>query len=243
VKVFISYSRKQGNRAAEIFHALDDAGHEVFWDKKRLPPGRGYGGKIRAAIDDSDLVILLLSRAAIEKGSYCLAELTFAKHRWPGADEHLLVVEIEKIEHMPAHLGRLAPYICAVTPLVPVGNVGFEVAAEVGRLAGLKAKERKRGIVVERKYEGVRIVARANRPITTKIELWLDGSLVASDSRPWSASVAYGVAAVFGLKPKWSVEADAAIKAATVRVRAEFVTEFVTQYFRLYVGGNLIESR
>jgi hypothetical protein len=48
-----------------------------------LPAGESYNDRIRAAIGESDLFLFLISPEAVAPGRYTLAELDFARERWP----------------------------------------------------------------------------------------------------------------------------------------------------------------
>ena len=100
-----------------------------FRDRSALPPGESFDGRIRTAIDESDLFIFLISRESVSQGRYTLTELKFAEQKWGHPAGHVLPVLVEPVpkEAIPA-------FLRAVTMLHPRGNVTAEVAAEVARM-------------------------------------------------------------------------------------------------------------
>jgi hypothetical protein len=77
--VFLSYSSPQSEAATRIELSLKGEGHTVFRDRTDLPPGESFDARIRAAIDDSDLFIFLISGQSVSPGRYTLTELKFAE--------------------------------------------------------------------------------------------------------------------------------------------------------------------
>ena len=90
--VFLSYSSEQADAAARIELSLKEDGHEVFRDRSSLPPGEGFDSRIRAALEESDLFIFLISRASVSAGRYTLTELKFAEQKWGHPGGHVLPV-------------------------------------------------------------------------------------------------------------------------------------------------------
>src|SRR5262245_53697110 len=124
--VFLSYSSEQAEAATGIELSLKEDGHEVFRDRSSLPPGEAFDSRIRAALEESDLLVFLISRASVSPGRYTLTELKFAEQKWGHPAGHVLPVEVEPVpkETIPA-------YLRAVTILAPQGNLAAEVAAAV----------------------------------------------------------------------------------------------------------------
>ena len=67
--IFLSYSSPQSEAAARIELSLEGEGHSVFRDRSDLPPGESFDARIRAAIEESDLFIFLISRESVSPGS------------------------------------------------------------------------------------------------------------------------------------------------------------------------------
>jgi tetratricopeptide (TPR) repeat protein len=128
--VFISYSSEQGEAATRIELSLKEEGYSVFRDRSSLPPGESFHARIRAAIEESDLLIFLISRASVSPGHYTLTELKFAEQKWGHPAGRVLPVfaEATPLDAIPA-------FLQAVTILQPRGNLAAEVAAEVDRMA------------------------------------------------------------------------------------------------------------
>ncbi|HWP58278.1 MAG TPA: toll/interleukin-1 receptor domain-containing protein [Candidatus Acidoferrales bacterium] len=129
-KIFLSYASPHDEAAARIELALKGEGHSVFRDRSALPPGESFDARIRAAIDESDLFIFLISRESVSAGRYTLTELKFAEEKWQHPAGHVLPVWLEPLpkEDIPA-------FLRAVTILKPAGDVAAEVSAAVDRMA------------------------------------------------------------------------------------------------------------
>ena len=63
--IFLSYSREDAARADRIAHALEAAGHNVWWDR-RIGAGSRFSKEIDAALKNADLVVVLWSRVSVE---------------------------------------------------------------------------------------------------------------------------------------------------------------------------------
>ncbi len=64
-KLFVSYARDDEAAAAKVVHALERAGHEVWWDGL-IEGGTRYSKLIGEALDSSDAVVVLWSQRSIE---------------------------------------------------------------------------------------------------------------------------------------------------------------------------------
>jgi formylglycine-generating enzyme required for sulfatase activity len=102
-----------------------------------LPAGEEFHNRIRMAIEDSDLFLLLFSPNAVDPGSYTLTELDIAEK----AKIKLLPVALGKLDarNLPASLK-------AVTVLQSDGNLPAAVAAEVHRIATDRWRKRFRNL-------------------------------------------------------------------------------------------------
>jgi len=127
--IFLSYSSPQADEARRIELALLGEGHTVFRDRSTLRPGETFDSRIRAAIDDSDLFVFLISPASIVAGQYTLTELEFAQQKWRHPSGHVLPVLVE-----PTPKAAIPEYLRAVTMLQPSGDLAAEVTAAVDRL-------------------------------------------------------------------------------------------------------------
>lgn len=127
--VFLSYTSSLGETAARIELSLKGEGFSVFRDRSMLPPGESFDARIRAAIEESDLFVFLISPESVSQGRYTLTELKFAEQKWEHPAGRVLPVFAEATpkEAIPA-------FLRAVTILQPSGDIVAEVAAEVVRL-------------------------------------------------------------------------------------------------------------
>jgi hypothetical protein len=127
--IFLSYSSPQSEAATSIELSLKGEGHSVFRDRSALPPGESFDARIRTAIQESDLLIFLISRESILEGHYTLTELKFAEQKWGHPAGHVLPVLTE-----PVPKEAIPEFLRAVTMLQPVGDIAAEVTAEVDRM-------------------------------------------------------------------------------------------------------------
>jgi hypothetical protein len=128
--IFLSYASPQSEAATRIELSLEGEGHYVFRDRSDLPPGESFDGRIRAAIEASDLFIFLISRESVSPGRYTLTELKFAEEKWQHPAGHVLPVLVEAVPKQD-----IPGYLRAVTMLQPRGDLVAEVAAAVERMA------------------------------------------------------------------------------------------------------------
>ena len=101
----------------------------MFRDRSALPPGESFDARIRAAIEESDLFIFLISRESVLAGHYTLTELKFAEQKWEHPAGHVLPVLTE-----PVPKEAIPEFLRAVTILQPIGDIAAEVTAEVARM-------------------------------------------------------------------------------------------------------------
>jgi TIR domain-containing protein len=127
--IFLSYPSSLDEVAARIELSLKGDGYAVFRDRTALPPGESFEAKIRAAVDESDLFVFLITPESVSPGRYTITELKFAEQRWGQPAGRVLPVMVE-----PTPIGSIPAFLQAVTILKPSGNLVAEVAAEVGRL-------------------------------------------------------------------------------------------------------------
>ena len=124
MKLFVSYASEYKAVADEVALALTGAGHNVIFDQSWLKPGDDYNSKIRAALDQADGLVFLVTPEAVQPGSYALTELKFARERWPHPSKRVLPVMLA-----PTPIEMIPPYLKAVTLLRPEGSVSAEVAS------------------------------------------------------------------------------------------------------------------
>jgi hypothetical protein len=133
MRIFMSYASEQKADAEAVAFSLRSRGHMVFFDRDDLPEGTSYDDRIAAAVDRSDLMIFLISPAAVAEGRYTLTELRFARYKWrhPGGRVLPVMMEATPLPAVPA-------YLRAVSILEPQGNKAAEVAFAVERLRGFE---------------------------------------------------------------------------------------------------------
>ena len=64
MRVFLSYDRRDARRAEQIASALQEQGHQVWWDRQ-IKGGRRFGDEIEKALADADAVFVLWSKHAV----------------------------------------------------------------------------------------------------------------------------------------------------------------------------------
>lgn len=79
VDVFISYSRENKDRVAQIAHAVQAAGYELWWDAE-LPPHRSYGDVITEKIGSAKAAIVVWSQQSAQS-EWVRAEADVARNQ------------------------------------------------------------------------------------------------------------------------------------------------------------------
>ena len=76
-RIFLSYSRSNRLVCRTLFHMLRDAGHEVWWDERRLHGGDFIWDTIYAQLSQASSFVALLSEKAL-RSEYVALEVGFA---------------------------------------------------------------------------------------------------------------------------------------------------------------------
>ncbi len=139
MRIFISYASQDRVQVEPVRFALDEQGHDVFFDRDDLPAGEGYTTRIRAAIERCDLFLFFITPDTIDAGSYTLNELDVAQRVWPQPSGRVLPVVLK-----PVPLEQLPAWLKSVTLLEPAGNTTAAVAEAVHRIAQGRSRERRR---------------------------------------------------------------------------------------------------
>lgn len=130
MKIFLSYASPDRRTAQSIQLALLGSSHQVFFDRASLPPGGDYHTQIRKAIEDSDLIVVLISpHFATAKRRYVHSEVEIAKTKWPEPWGHVLPVLVD-----PTDFQNIDPYLLSVTIFEPPGDIAADVAACIDRM-------------------------------------------------------------------------------------------------------------
>jgi hypothetical protein len=130
MKLFISYAHEQCSVAEEVNASLAARGFDVFFDRAVLRGGAEYDERIKAAVEDSEVLVFLVSPESVSPGSYTLTELGIRKTQHPNPSGTALPVMVK-----PTLLKHVDPYLRAVTILYPLGNVAAEVSAAIDNLS------------------------------------------------------------------------------------------------------------
>ena len=130
MKLFISYAHEQLPIAEEINASLSARGFDVFLDKTDLRMGEEYDGRIKAAIEASDIFVFLVSPESVSPGHYTMTELGIRQRKYPNPSGTVLPVMVKA-----TLLKKVDPYLRAVTILYPLGNVAAEVSAAIDYLS------------------------------------------------------------------------------------------------------------
>ena len=124
-KVFISYSRRDGQTAAAIQNTLQKAGISCFRDESSIAPGDPFPERIGAAIQGCSAVVVVLS-TNIAESDWVEAEVRFARL----ANKWLIPYRIDESnnrpEILPSHLQEvrsLAALLRAIVPNVRIQDI------------------------------------------------------------------------------------------------------------------------
>jgi hypothetical protein len=141
--VFLCHASEDKPLAEPIQLALANAGYEVFYDERSLPPGGDYHDRIRQAINKCDLFIFLISKASISSGKYTLTELGFAREKWPSPVNRALAVLLEDIP-----VAEIPSYLSSTTILSAKGNVAAEVRVAVKKSFEMQCGKKNKKVLV-----------------------------------------------------------------------------------------------
>jgi formylglycine-generating enzyme required for sulfatase activity len=129
MKIFLSYASEDRPIAEQISLALGEQGHDMFFDRKDLPAGEEFHGRIRRGIESSDLFVFLVSAKALDAGSYTLNELDIAEKTWPKPGGRVLPVLLDQTD-----VKALPNFLKSVTVLQTQGNLVAMVSDVVYRI-------------------------------------------------------------------------------------------------------------
>jgi MinD-like ATPase involved in chromosome partitioning or flagellar assembly len=107
--VFISYAREDADQAQSLYDKLSDAGFMPWLDKKDLLPGQDWQSIIEERIQESDFVIVCLSKKSVIKKGMVQTEMVWALdvvQSLPEGRVYLIPVRFDDCE-VPRRLSRL----------------------------------------------------------------------------------------------------------------------------------------
>jgi len=99
LQVFLNYTSADKLAVEELCDFLESCGVDVWFDKKSLLAGQKWRDEISRAIRKSDIVIVCLSKKAIDKDGYVQKEIKFALDKADEKSEgkiYIIPVRLEK---------------------------------------------------------------------------------------------------------------------------------------------------
>ncbi len=76
--IFISYAHEDEDVAAILYKRLKESGLNVWWDKKSLIPGEDWRIAIEKAIQQAQMVVILISKKSISKAGFYQKEISIS---------------------------------------------------------------------------------------------------------------------------------------------------------------------
>jgi hypothetical protein len=114
LRAFLAHSKEDTDLALDIYHLLRLDGYSPWIDKKDLVPGHDWELEIKKAVRGSDVVIVFISEAGMDRHGYLHKELTLAldtAQEQPEGTIYIIPVRIGdcKVPERLAHLHWLTP--------------------------------------------------------------------------------------------------------------------------------------
>jgi len=81
LKVFLCHSSSDKTEVIKIHNLLLERGADPWLDSEKLLPGQDWNYEIRKALDDSDVILLCLSKQSVDKEGYVQREIRIALDR------------------------------------------------------------------------------------------------------------------------------------------------------------------
>lgn len=108
LKVFISYAREDREKALHYYDLFAKEGVSPWIDVKHLLPGQNWEAEIDRALNDANVVVLLLSKHSVTKRGFVQREANDA---------------IERLRYkQPTYTLFLCSLSSAMCPLISLGN-------------------------------------------------------------------------------------------------------------------------
>ena len=102
--IMISYSTKLKRVADDVCHFLCESGYDVWMAPYSIPNGGNYYNEIYAAIDNSKIVLFLLSEPSLQS-EWCQNELRYAIE----SNKIVLPVQIKEVDNPYDKMGQIRP--------------------------------------------------------------------------------------------------------------------------------------
>jgi hypothetical protein len=101
LKIFISYASPDRSRAQELCSWLLARGADVWLDTEKLLPGQDWKMEISKALDETDLILLCLSKKSVSREGYVQKEMRLALDRaleMPPGEIFLIPARFEDVD-------------------------------------------------------------------------------------------------------------------------------------------------
>lgn len=101
LKIFISYASADRPKAQKLHAYLVSKGAEPWLDTENLLPGQDWKMEIARALDETDLVLLCLSKHSVSREGYVQKEMRLALDRAleiPPGEIFLIPARLEEVE-------------------------------------------------------------------------------------------------------------------------------------------------
>ncbi len=130
LSIFLSFSGKQRDLAEQIYYALTNLDHDVFFDKESIRGSQDFNRIIMDRVRLSDLTVYLISPDSVADGSYARTELKWIEEIWPSSSGRIMPVMVEKTS-----MDKIPNYLKSVHIIEPQGNVVAETVGDVEKIA------------------------------------------------------------------------------------------------------------
>ena len=101
LKIFISYASRDRAKAQELHAYLTAHGADPWLDTENLLPGQDWKMEIAKALDETDLILLCLSKSSVTREGYVQKEMRLALDRAleiPQGEIFLIPARFEEVE-------------------------------------------------------------------------------------------------------------------------------------------------
>lgn len=108
INIFLSYASEDESYAKTLYESLIRYNLDVWFDKEKLFPGQVWDDIVRQALNNADIVIVLLSKHSVTKEGYIQKEIKLALDKVdekPDGTTYLIPVKIGKCD-IPYRLSK-----------------------------------------------------------------------------------------------------------------------------------------